>query len=100
MRGHPVFDCLAWRRLPAKMPQRYKMTYRGTVKNGVVIFDNGVSLEDGTEVRIEPIHIKPTDSSNRSSKLFEAGNRAKSTGLTDLARNHDHYLYGHPKADQ
>ncbi len=76
------------------------MTYRGKVRNGVVIFDNGVSLEDGTEVRIEPIQIKPPDSAERPSTLFEAGKRAKSTGVADLARNHDHYLYGHPKDGQ
>ena len=73
------------------------MTYRGKVKNGVVIFENGVPLEDGTEVHIEPIVMKTTGNANQVSKLFGAGERAKSTGLADLARNHDHYLYGHPR---
>ena len=76
------------------------MTYRGKVKNGVVIFDDGASLEDGTEVRIEPIDIKPRELTKKPGELFKAGHRAKPTGLNDLARNHDHYLYGHPKDDE
>ena len=30
------------------------MVYRGRVKNGVVVLDNGGRLPDGTEVRVEP----------------------------------------------
>ena len=31
------------------------MTYRGTVKNGVVVFDAPTSLTEGTAVRVEPL---------------------------------------------
>ncbi len=31
------------------------MTYRGHVKNGLVVFDGPVVLPDGAEVRIEPV---------------------------------------------
>jgi hypothetical protein len=31
------------------------MTYRGQVKNGVVVFKGKLSLKEGTVVRIEPI---------------------------------------------
>jgi hypothetical protein len=31
------------------------MTYRGTVKNGVVVFDAPTSLTEGTAVRVEPV---------------------------------------------
>ena len=73
------------------------MTYRGKVKNGVVVFDNGAALEDDTEVRIEPIPFSTPGATNRTGQLFEAGDRAKPTGLKDLARNHDHYVCGHSK---
>jgi hypothetical protein len=31
------------------------MTYRGRVQNGVVVFDEPVSLGEGTAVRVEPL---------------------------------------------
>jgi len=73
------------------------MTYRGKVKNGVVILDDGASLGEGTAVRIEPIDAEPRTTSGGHGALFGAGERAKPTGVSDLARNHDHYLYGHPR---
>jgi hypothetical protein len=91
---------LAWWQVLAKILAEAQMTYRGKVKNGVVVFDNGIALEDGTEVRIEPIEITPRSSPNKPNQLFEAAKRAKSTGVTDLARNHDHYLYGHHKVGE
>ena len=75
------------------------MTYRGTVKNGVVVLDGAVTLSDGTVVQIEPIDVRrPQGSSSpAASPLFGAPRRARPTGIPDLAINHDHYLYGHPK---
>lgn len=32
------------------------MAYRGHVKNGTVVFDEPVSLPEGTEVRVEPVN--------------------------------------------
>lgn len=75
------------------------MTCRGTVKNGVVIFDDAIHLRDGTVVKIEPIDLTPGPDSSAQNGLFSAAERAKATGIADLARNHDHYLYGHPKED-
>jgi hypothetical protein len=31
-------------------------TYRGTVQNGVVVFDGPAPLADGTAVRVEPVN--------------------------------------------
>jgi len=73
------------------------MTYRGQVKGGVVILDDGTSLRDGTVVRIEPIDFEVPAKPCEQGALFHAGEHAQPTGLPDLARNHDHYLYGHPK---
>jgi hypothetical protein len=36
------------------------MTYRGHVKNGVVVFDNGAPLPDGTQVQIT-VELRDSD---------------------------------------
>jgi hypothetical protein len=72
------------------------MSYTGRVHNGVIVLDNGSKLAEGTVVRVEP--VQPAVGS-------EAGGRARFERLagvlddlpSDLARNHDHYLHGHPK---
>ncbi len=33
------------------------MVYRGRVKGGVVVFEKGPELPEGTEVRIEPVAV-------------------------------------------
>ena len=39
-------------------------TYRGTVRNGMVVFDAPTSLTDGTPVRVEPLAaVQPPASS-------------------------------------
>ncbi len=35
------------------------MTYRGHVKNGVIVLEGSPSLEEGTAVRVEPIEATP-----------------------------------------
>jgi len=71
------------------------MTYRGRIKNGVVILDRPVSLPEGSEVEVRPVTPSETIPS-----LYE---RYKdfigiAEGLpSDSSRNHDHYLYGVPK---
>ena len=74
------------------------MTYRGRVKNGVVVLDDPAALGEGTVVRVEPVGMGDDDgAADGPSALFRAPERAKETGIPDLAINHDHYLYGHPK---
>jgi hypothetical protein len=78
------------------------MVYRGHVEKGVVVLDDSAVLPDGLEVRIEPV-----DSSQETGLLDEEGltlgqrllkHAGKSVGLpSDLAVNHDHYLYGTPR---
>jgi hypothetical protein len=72
------------------------MVYKGIVKNGVVVLEDGKGLSDGALVRVEPISEESTDKDNVES-IFRMAERAKPTGIHDLAINHDHYLYGHPK---
>jgi hypothetical protein len=71
------------------------MTYRGQVKNGVVVLPEGVTLREGSTVRVEPVE-ETTPALSLAERLGEwAG---KGVGLPeDLARNHDHYLHGQPR---
>lgn len=66
------------------------VTYKGTVKNGRVELEAGANLPDGTDVNVEPID----DSEDPADRLAD---EAVSTGLTDLAEQHDHYAHGTPK---
>jgi hypothetical protein len=68
------------------------MTYRGTVKNGVVVLPPEARIPDGTEVQIEPVNEPPT-----WGEVFKDVIGAAEGLPPDMARNHDHYLHGAPK---
>jgi hypothetical protein len=73
------------------------MTFRGSIKNGKIILDGSPALPEGAPVKVE---IIPRPKSKRAltlgEKLLKIAGTAK--GLpSDLAKNHDHYLYGRPK---
>jgi hypothetical protein len=64
----------------------------GHVHNGVVVFDYGATLPEGTAVRVEPIEPSPQAAPLSQQLLQWAG---KGVNLPpDLARRHDHYLHG------
>ena len=70
------------------------MTYRGEVKNGVIVLEPGATLGEVIVVRVEPVEAnsEPTlaDRLRNVIGIVE--------GLpTDLAAQHDHYLHGRPK---
>ena len=70
------------------------MTYKGHVKNGLVVLDDPVKLPDGAEVRVEV--LQPRSGPTLADRLRGVIGSVK--GLPrDLARNHDHYLHGMPK---
>ncbi len=73
------------------------MTYQGTVRNGVVVFENGEAPAEGTIVRVVPAsEDRPAPGNPFLAGLLEIA--ATMEGLPpDLARNHDHYLHGLPK---
>jgi hypothetical protein len=74
------------------------MIYRGKVKGGVVVLEEGVQLPDGTDVRVEPLEAsQPTECDDA---VYRLGELAVDTGIPDLAANIDHYLYGHPKVSE
>jgi hypothetical protein len=78
------------------------MVYRGHVEKGVVVLDDAVTLPEGLAVKIEPSPAEPQEAAIDDSgetfghKLLK--HAGKAVGLpSDLAENHDHYLYGTPK---
>ena len=71
------------------------MTYRGRVKNGVIVLDPPAQLPEGIEVDISP--AKQEISGPTWDEVFKDV-IGKAEGLpTDASINHDHYLYGTPK---
>lgn len=71
------------------------MSITATVENDTIKLPVG-ALPNGTQVRIElvPTPVEPPKSfSQRYAKFIGS----VSTGVGDLAANHDHYLYGTPK---
>lgn len=67
------------------------MSYDGHVHNGVVVFDEPVSIPDGTPVRVELAEKRAPKT------LAERFRRVIGVGVdlpTDLAENHDKYLHG------
>jgi hypothetical protein len=78
------------------------MTYRGRVKNGVVVPEPGARLQEGMDVRIEPVaEAKDTAQESNGARQLREGLLSFSgiikEGPSDLARNHDHYLHGTPQ---
>ncbi len=71
------------------------MSYRGRVRNGVIVLEPPATLPEGVEVEVVPAddgRAGPT-----WAEVFEdVAGRAE--GLpADASINHDHYLYGTPK---
>jgi hypothetical protein len=79
------------------------MSLEGHVENGVVVFDQPVSLPDGTPVRVEVIPAARSDGQRTPERTGHFLNHYQNVigAVTDLppdaALNHDHYLYGLPK---
>ena len=70
------------------------MSYKGQVRNGVVVLPPDVKLSEGDEVEVTPIAKSPADDFTD----MLVGISKKVRGLPrDLAQQHDHYLYGTPK---
>ena len=71
------------------------MTYKGTVKGGVVVLEPSASLPEGTEVQVQPVSatVEPPTWAEVFKDVI-----GKAQGLPpDMAKNHDHYLHGAPK---
>ncbi len=76
------------------------MTYRGYVKNGVVVLDPPADLPEGAEVEVGVVGEGREPLEDETPTLYEQLKDVIgiADGLpSDLARNHDHYLHGQPK---
>jgi len=74
------------------------MTVKGKVIGGVVVLDDPCPLPEGVEVEVSWHRAKRERKGKRTlgEKLRAWGGFAKGMP-SDMARNHDHYLYGVPK---
>lgn len=68
------------------------MVIEGRIENGVVVFDQPVSLPNGTPVRVEIVPAGKT-LAERYKNVIGAGVDLPE----DMAKQHDHYLHGTPK---
>ncbi len=70
------------------------MSLEGDIENGVVVFDQAVSLPEGTEVRVEPVspHVRKSLAERYKDIIGVVDDLPE-----DMAENHDHYLHGTPK---
>jgi hypothetical protein len=78
------------------------MTYRGRVRNGVVVLESGVRLREGMDVRVEPVgEMEGAGEGPQEAHQLREGLLSFSgvieDGPSDLARDHDHYLHGTPR---
>jgi hypothetical protein len=78
------------------------MTYRGTVRSGVIVLPAGVALPEGAEVVIVLPGDGPPGTAGGGiwARLADLGRWAESQPSdlpADLAENHDHYLRGHSR---
>lgn len=76
------------------------MTVRGTIINGVAVPQNGQPLPEGSavEITVLPDSSASKDATDLTVLLQRWAGQAQ--GLpSDLADQHDHYLYGLPKSE-
>ena len=79
------------------------MTFRGTVHNGKVILDQGATLPEGTRVEVVPsarVRSKAKRATPKEDPVYRLSELAVDTGISDLAEQHDHYVYGTPKTSR
>jgi hypothetical protein len=70
------------------------MTYRGTVRGGVVVLDGEPTPPEGSAVEVR---IVETDSLPTWGDVFKDLIGSGTELPADIAENHDHYIHGAPK---
>jgi hypothetical protein len=78
------------------------MTYRGHVKNGQITLDEPVELPEWAAVNVDLVAVETAENGQEHPTIWEKLLKLAGTveGLpSDLAKNHDHYLYGVPKKE-
>jgi hypothetical protein len=71
------------------------MTYKGTVKSGVVILPPDANLPEGAEVEVKPCAVVTADDPFLT--LVEHLARPRPHWPADYVLNHGHYVSGEPK---
>ena len=76
------------------------MTYRGRVKNGVIVLDQRAELPEGQEVSVRVLRASKGKAARRLPTFYERMKEFAGAvqGPPDLADNHDHYLHGRPRS--
>lgn len=70
------------------------MTYRGHIRNGVVVLDEAVDLPEGTEVTV--VTDECGGQKTLADQLRDVIGRVPDLP-EDFAQNHDFYIHGTPK---
>lgn len=75
------------------------MSLEGRIHDGTVVFSEPVTLAEGTRVRVEPLTIDADSLGETGSLLVQLGDVVGAVDdlPSDLASQHDYYLYGTPK---
>ncbi len=73
------------------------MTYQGTVKNGMVVFEAGAPPPEGTRVRVE---VEQQSQEESLSELLLRFAGCATDLPADFAAEHDHYIHGTPKRSE
>jgi hypothetical protein len=78
------------------------VTYKGFVKNGVIVLDEPAALKDGDRVSVRPLRTRRKPSPKAAAPLTLYERLKDVAGIvkgmpSDFARNHDHYIHGTPK---
>jgi hypothetical protein len=69
----------------------------------VVVLDDPTALADGTCVQVQPLQEAAQEGPSEEKALLSLSEKLLRLAGTvnglpaDMARNHDHYLHGHPK---
>ncbi len=71
------------------------VSYKGTVKNGVVVLSAEAKLPEGTTVEVTPVETAEQDPPFLQAILKLA--KPRPDWPEDFALNHAHYIKGHPK---
>jgi hypothetical protein len=71
------------------------VSYKGTVKNGVVVLPPEVNLPEGAQVEVTPLEMRKDDPTFLQAILKLA--KPRPDWPEDFALNHAHYIKGHPK---
>ena len=71
------------------------MSYRGTVKNGVVVLPPEVKLPEGTAVEVIPESVSAAE--DPFVAAIQKAAKPRPHWPKDFTRTLDHYLYGGPK---